>query len=112
MDSTLNITPEGSLGDIPIATGGNANLMEAQQMLEVPEPEIGSNIPIATGGNANLMEAQQILEVPEPEIGSNQPPTTLPDRAEGTPYTSVKVLSERTSDGQMARYTDIPRRVQ
>ena len=37
---------------------------------------------------------------------------TLPDRAEGTPYTSVKVISERTPDGQMARCTDIPRRVQ
>ena len=58
------------------------------------------------------MEAQQMLEIPGPEVVSNQPPTTLPDRAEGTPYTSVKVISERTSDGQMARHTDIPRRVQ
>ena len=30
MDSTLNVTPEGSLSDIPAATGGNINLMEAQ----------------------------------------------------------------------------------
>ena len=29
MDSTLNVTPEGSLSDIPAATGGNINLMEA-----------------------------------------------------------------------------------
>ena len=84
MDSTLKVTPERSL----------------------------SNIPTATGGNANLMEAQQMLEAPKNEIGSNQPPTTLPDRAEGTPYTSVKVISERTPDGQMARHIDIPRRVQ
>ena len=43
---------------------------------------------------------------------SNQPPTTLPDQAEGTPYTSVKVTSERTPDRQRTRHTDIPRRVQ
>ena len=30
MDSTLNVTPEGSLSDIPAATGGNVNLTEAQ----------------------------------------------------------------------------------
>ena len=51
MDSTLNVTPEGSLSDIPAATGGNENLMEAQQMFEVPTSE----------------------------MVSNQPPTTLPD---------------------------------
>ena len=84
MDSTLNMTPEGSLGDIPTATGGNVDLMEAQQMLETSESE----------------------------IVSNQPSMTLLDRAEGTPYTSVKVISERTPDGQMTRHTDIPRRVQ
>ena len=84
MDSTLNVTPGGSL----------------------------SNIPTATRENAKLMEAQQMLEAPEPEIGSNQPPTTLPDRAGGTPYTSVKVLSENIPDEQMARHIDIPRRIQ
>ena len=84
MDSTLNVTPEGSL----------------------------SNIPTATGGNVNLVEAQQMLEGPELEVVSNQPPTTLSDRAEGTPYPSVKVISERAPDGQMVRHTDIPRRVQ
>ena len=30
MDSTLNVTLEGSLTNIPTATGGNVNLMEAQ----------------------------------------------------------------------------------
>ena len=30
MDSTLNATPEGSLSNIPTATGGNVNLTEAQ----------------------------------------------------------------------------------
>ena len=33
MDSTLNVTPNGSLSDIPAATRGNVNLTEAQQML-------------------------------------------------------------------------------
>ena len=84
MDSTLNVTLEGSL----------------------------SNIPAATGGNVNLTETQQMLEVPESEMVSNQPSTTLPDQAEGTPYTSVKVTSERTPDGQRTRHSDIPRRVQ
>ena len=41
-DSTLNVTPEGSLNDIPAATGEYANLMEAQQMLEAPETEMVS----------------------------------------------------------------------
>ena len=29
MDSTLTVTPEGSLSNIPAVTGGNINLMEA-----------------------------------------------------------------------------------
>ena len=37
MDSTLNVTPEGSLSNIPATTGGNVNLMETQQVLEAPE---------------------------------------------------------------------------
>ena len=48
MDSTLNVTPEGSLSDIPATTKGNVNLMEAQQMLEAPETEMVSNQPSAT----------------------------------------------------------------
>ena len=36
----------------------------------------------------------------------------MSDRAVETPYTSVKVLSERTPDEQMSKPTDIPRRVQ
>ena len=43
---------------------------------------------------------------------SNQPSTTLPDCAEGTPYTTVKVTSERISDRQRTRHTVIPRKVQ
>ena len=84
MDSTLNVTPEGSLNDILTASGRNVDLMESQQMHEAPELE----------------------------IVSNQPPTTLPGRGEETPYTSVKVTTERTPDGPMSRHMDIPRRVQ
>ena len=84
MDSTLNVTPGGSLNDITTASGRNVDLMETQQMQEAPEPE----------------------------IVSNQPPTTLPDRAEETPYTSVKVITERPPDGPMSMHVDIPRRVQ
>ena len=40
MDSTLNVTPEGSLSNIPAVTRGNVNLTEAQQMLGVPESEM------------------------------------------------------------------------
>ena len=42
MDSTLNVTPEASLSDIPATTGGNVNLMETQHILGAPENEIVS----------------------------------------------------------------------
>ena len=48
MDSTLNVTPEGSLSNIPAATGGNINLTEAQQVLEAPETEVVSTHPFVT----------------------------------------------------------------
>ena len=44
------------------------------------------------------MEAQQMLGAPETEMVSTQPSATLSDQAEVTPYTSVKVASERASD--------------
>ena len=84
MDSTLNVTSEGSLNDILTASRGNVDLMEVQKMLEAPEQEIVGNCPSAT----------------------------MSDRAVETPYTSVKVLPERTPDGQMSRLTDMPRRVE
>ena len=52
-----------------------------------------------------------MLRVPESEMVSTQPSATLPDRAEGTSYASVKVTSERASDKQRTRQHDIPRRV-
>ena len=62
MDSTLNVTPEGSLNDILAASRGNVDLMEAQRMLEAPEQEMVGNCPSAT----------------------------MSDGAVETPYTSVK----------------------
>ena len=56
-----------------------------------------------------------MLEAPEQEMLDNHPSTTASGGAVETPYTSVKVLSERTPDEQMLRTTrlfDIPRRVQ
>ena len=84
MDSTLNVTPEGSL----------------------------NNILDATGGNVNFREVQQMFGAPESEKVSTQPSATLPDRIEGTPYISVKVTSEKASDRQRTRQPDIPRGVQ
>ena len=84
MDSTLNVTPEGSLSDIPDITGENVNLTETQQTLGAPENE----------------------------IVSTQPSATVLDGMEETPYTSVKVMSMRTPDRQKAGQVDIPRRVQ
>ena len=84
MDSPLNVTPEGSL----------------------------SNIPAATRGNINLTEAQQALGAPETEVVSTHPYTAMLDRAEETPYTSVKVTSEGISDRPRAGQADISRRVQ
>ena len=84
MDSTLNVTPEGSLSDIPATTGGNAN----------------------------FTETQQVLGATENEIVSTQLSAPVLDQMEETPYTSVNVMSIRTSDRQRAGQVDIPRRVQ
>ena len=48
MDCTLNVTPEGSLSDIPAATGRNVNFIEAQRTLETSESEMVSNQPSTT----------------------------------------------------------------
>ena len=53
-----------------------------------------------------------MLGAPENEIVSTQPSTTVLHQMEETPYTSVKVISMRTSDRQRAGQVDIPRRVQ
>ena len=48
MDSTLNVTPEGSLSYIHAVTGGNINLTEAHQALEAPKTEVVGTHPSAT----------------------------------------------------------------
>ena len=57
------------------------------------------------------MDTQQMLGTPENEIISTQPSATVLDQTEETPYTSVKVISMRTSDRQRAGQVDIPRRI-
>ena len=49
--------------------------------------------------------------VPDTEVVSTHPSATMLDQAEETPHTSVKVISERTSERQRAGQVDIPRRV-
>ena len=83
MDSTLNITPEGSLSDLPAATGGDAGFRKEQQAPEVPEIE----------------------------IRGTQPSSTMLGPTGETPYTSVKAVPGRTSDGQRAGQVDTPRRI-
>ena len=89
MDSTLNITPEGS--------------------------QNGYNILTTLKGDVEQSESQQTPMIPEQKVADNQPSATALDRAVGTPYTSVKVLPRRTSDDQplrMSRLIDEPRRIQ
>ena len=83
MDSTLNITTERSLSDLPAATGGDAGFR---------------------------ME-QQAHEVPEIEIRGTQPSTTVLDPTEEMPYTSVKAVPGRTSNEQRTGQVDPPRRI-
>ena len=42
MDSTLNVTPEGSLSDLPAAAGGDAGFRKEQHAQEAPETERGT----------------------------------------------------------------------
>ena len=83
MDSTLNVTPGGSL----------------------------SKLPATTGGNADLRKEQWVPQAPEIEIRGTLPSTAVLGQTEETPYTSVKVIPEQTSDGQRAGQVDIPRRI-
>ena len=63
-------------------------------------------------GNINVSEVQQVLKAPETEVVHTHPSATMLDRAEGIPYTSVKVMSEEISDRPRAGQVYIPRRVQ
>ena len=83
IDSTLNVTPEGSLSDLPAATGGDAGFWKEQQAQETSETE----------------------------MRGKQPSTTMFNPMEETPYTSVKAVPERGSDEQRTGQVDPPRRI-
>ena len=89
MDSTLNITCEGSQNDYDMLT--------------------------TLRGDVDQSEYQQTCRMSEQGVADNQPSATALDRAAETPYTSVKVLPNRTSDDQpprTSRLIDEPRRIQ
>ena len=44
MDSTLNITPEGSLGDFPAAVGGTPETSEGTQQIPDDKKNLSSNV--------------------------------------------------------------------
>ena len=89
MDSTLNITPEGSQNEYNILT--------------------------ILRGHVDQPESLQIPKTSEQRVADNYPSATVSDRAAETPYTSIKVLPRRTSDDQSLRTSrlfDEPRRIQ
>ena len=83
MDSTLNVTPEGSLSDLPAATRGDVGFRKEQQAQEASETE----------------------------MRGTQPSTTMLYPTEEAPYTSVKAVPERGSNEQRAGQVDPPRRI-
>ena len=83
MDSTLNVTPERSL----------------------------SNLPAATGGDAGFRKEQQAQEASETEMRGTQPSTTMLDPMEETLCISVKAVPERDSDEQRTGQVDPTRRI-
>ena len=89
MDSTLNITPEGSQNGYDILT----TLKE----------------------DVDQQVSQRTPRMSEQREADNQPSATALDRAVETPYVSIKVLLRRTSDDQpprTSRLIDDPRRIQ
>ena len=89
MDSTLNITPEGSQNEY--------------------------TIPTTLRGHVDQTESQQTPKTSEERVADNHTSSTALDRAAETPYTSIKVLPKGTSDDQpprISRLFDEPRRVQ
>ena len=89
MNSTLDITPEGSQNEY--------------------------NIPTTLRGDVDQTESQETLKTSEQRVADNHPSASALDRAAGTPYTFMKLLSRRTSDDQpqrTSRLFDEPRRIQ
>ena len=48
MDSTLNVTPAGSLSDVPAAIGGDMGFGKQQQAQEVSETDMRGTQPSTT----------------------------------------------------------------
>ena len=82
MDSTLNVTPEGSLSDLPAAIRGAKDSKREQRTQEASEIEIRGICPS----------------------------TTIVTLTEETPYTSVKIVPERDSSEQRTSQVEPPRR--
>ena len=83
MDSTLDVTPEGSLNDLPAAIGGNAAFRREQQ----------------------TQEASEI------EMRGTHPSTNVLAPMEETPYTSVKTVPGRDSNEQRTSQAEPPKRI-
>ena len=83
MDSTLNVTPKGSLSDIPAAVGGAEDSRREQETQQTPEKEI-----------------QDVC-----------PSTTVVASTEETPNTFVKRVPGRYSSEQGFNQVEPPRRI-
>ena len=83
MDSTLDVTPEASLSDLPAATGCDVS----------------------------FRRTEQIPEAFEIEMRGTYSSTTMLDPTEEVPYTSVKTVPERDSNEQRTSQVDPPRRI-
>ena len=83
MDSTLDVTSEGSL----------------------------SNLPAAIGGDTGSRRKQQAQEASEIEMRGTHPSTNILAPMEETPYTSVKTVPERDSNEQRTSQAEPLRRI-
>ena len=83
MDSTLDVTPEGSLSNLPAAVGGAEDSRRKQ----------------GTQGASGI------------EMRGTHPSTTLVTSTEETPYTSVQTVPGRDSNEQMTGQAEPPRRI-
>ena len=82
LDSTLDVTPEGSLSDLPAAMGG-------------------------AEGSRREQRAQEASEI---EMRGTHPSTTIIALTEETPYTSVETVPGRDSNEQRSSQVEPPRR--
>ena len=82
INSTLDVTPEGSLGDLPAAVGGVEDSRREQRRQEASEIE----------------------------MRGTHPSTTIVTLTEEIPYTSVKTVPGRDSSEQRTSQVEAPRR--